>query len=822
MNDLRLAIRTLSATPIVSVVAILSLTLGIGANTAIFSIVNSLLLRTLPVNDPQRLVQLDEASTNGQRSWTYPIWNQIHQQPQLFDRAFAWSNTRFNLAAAGETEFVDGIWASAGMFDTLGVPAVLGRTFSDADDRRGGGPDGPVAVISYDFWQRRFGGARDAIGRTLNVERVPVTVIGVTPPGFFGPDVGRTFDIVLPLGVEPLVRGRETWLDGRSTWWLSVIARLKPNQSREAAIQALQNAQPQIRDATQPGWTDYLKDPLTLVPAANGDSALRRRYQRAATILMAIVGVVLLIAAANIANLLLARASVRRHELSVRLALGASRRQLVRLLLTESAVLATVGAALGILLAHWSSRLLVAQMSTQTERVFLDLSLDWRVLGFTIGATAVTVLLFGTAPAVRGTDVKPMEAIKERGRSNATHGHARTTAALLIAQVALSVILVAAAGLFVRTFTALANVPLGFEPARVLVVTVNAQRTQVAVPDRPALFERVRHSVASVPGVGSVSLSVITPVTGQGWNGTVDVSDVSPLPGRQSMTFKNAVTPEWFETLGTPLITGRRFTDSDGTGAPRVAIVNKAFVRKFMNGASPIGHIVRDRGVPGLENNDVPKEIVGVVADAVYRNLREPIPATLYVPMAQLSESFAVPSISLSVRSMNAGSPALLSRSVAAAIAQVNPDLAVTFLPMANLVNASLTQERVIATLSGSFGGLALLLAGLGLYGGTAYAVSRRRSEIGIRMALGAPPSGVVRLVFARVARLVGAGVIAGVLVSLWLSRFVEALLFGLTPRDPATLVVAALILIVVGALAGWIPARRASRIDPARVLRDA
>jgi putative ABC transport system permease protein len=822
MNDLRLAIRTLSATPIVSVVAILSLTLGIGANTAIFSVVDSLLLRALPVKDPQRLVQLDEASTNGQRSWTYPIWDQIHQRPQLFDRAFAWSNTRFNLAAGGETEFVDGIWASADMFDTLGVPAILGRTFNDADDRRGGGPDGPVAVISYDFWQRRFGGTADVIGRTLSVERVQTTVIGVAPSGFFGPDVGRTFDIVLPLGVEPLVRGRETWLDGRSTWWLSVMARLKPNQSREAAIQALQNAQPQIRAATHPGWADYLKDPLTLVPAANGDSALRRRYQRAATILMAIVGLVLLIAAANIANLLLARAIARRHELSVRLALGASRRQLVRLLLTESVLLATMGAGLGILLARWSSRILVAQMSTQTDRVFLDLSLDWRVLGFTVAATAVTVLLFGTVPALRGADVKPMEAIKEHGRSAATYGHAGMASTLVIAQVALSVVLVAAAGLFVRTFATLANLPLGFEPAQVLVVAVDAQRARVAAPDRPTLFDRVRQAVRSVPGVAGVSLSVITPVTGQGWNGSVDVSDVPPLPGRQSMTYKNAVTPDWFDTLGTPLIAGRHFNDSDGTGAPRVAIVNQAFVRKFMNGTNPIGHTVRDRNFPGLKNNDVPKEIVGVVADAVYRNLREPIPATLYVPLAQLSESFALPSISLSVRARNAGSPALLSRSVATAIANVNSDLAVTFLPMAALVNASLTQERVIATLSGFFGGLALLLAGLGLYGVTAYAVGRRRSEIGIRMALGAPPSGVVRLVFARVARLIGAGVFAGVLVSLWLSRFVEALLFGTTPRDPATLAAAALILAVVGALAGWIPARRASRIDPAQVLRDA
>jgi putative ABC transport system permease protein len=820
MTNLRLAIRTLWATPVVSFVAILSLTLGIGANTAIFSVVDSLLLRALPVKEPDRLVQLVEASADSQRSWTYPIWDEIRRRPQLFESAFAWSANRFNLAAGGETEFVDGVWASGGMFETLGVPAILGRTFTDQDDRRGGGPDGPVAVISYDFWQRRFGGAADAIGRSLNVERLPVTVIGVTPPGFFGPDVGRAFDIALPLGVEPLVRGRETWLDGRSTWWLSVMARLKPTQSLEAAIRGIADAQPQIREATHPGWDDYLKDPLTLVPSPTGDSGLRRRYQRPVVILMSIVALVLLIASANIANLLLARATARRHELSVRLALGASRRQLVGLLFTESVVLATVGAAGGVLLARWGGRLLVAQMSTPSNRVFLDLSLDWRVLGFTITATAITALLFGTVPAFRAASVDPMEAIKEHGRGGDHQGHARMSGSLVIAQVALAVVLVAAAGLFVRTFTSLTRRPLGFEAERVLVVTLDAQRAPLAAEARLAMFDRVRQAVRSVPGVAGASLSVITPVTGQGWNGTVDISDVPPLPGRQAMTFKNAVTPDWFSTFGTPLSAGRYFDDRDRRGAPMVAIVNQAFVSRFMNGANPIGHIVRDRAIPGLPNKDVPKEIVGVVADAVYRNLREPIPPTLYVPLAQADTGFARPSIALNVRAAS-GSPALLTRSVAAAVAEVNADVAVTFRPLANLVNASLTQERVIATLSGFFGGLALLLAGLGLYGVTSYAVSRRQAEIGIRMALGAAPGGVIRLVLARVALLVGTGVVAGVLVSIWLARFAEVLLFGLTPRDPVTLAAAALILAAVGALGGWIPARRASRIDPARVLRE-
>ena len=821
MNDLRSAIRSLGATPVVSLVAILSLALGIGANTAIFSVVDSLLLRTLPVKAPQQLVQLVDASTDPQRSWTYPIWDQIRQRPQLFANAFAWSNTRFNLAPGGQTEFVEGIWASGDMFETLGVSALLGRTFSDPDDRHGGGPNGPVAVISYDFWQRRFGGAADAIGRTLDVERVPVTVVGVTPPGFFGPDVGRSFDVVLPLGLEPLVRGHESWLEGRSTWWLSVMGRINPGQSVEAAARMIRDVQPQIRDATHPGWDGYLTDPFALVPAAHGDSGLRRRYQRAVVILMSIVALVLLIASANIANLLLARATARRHELSVRLALGASGRQLVQLLFTESLVLATAGAGLGVLLARWGSRVLVSQLSTETNRVFLDLSLDWRVLCFTMAATGITALLFGTAPAFRATEVQPIEAIKEHGRGAVGHRHGGIAGSLVIAQVALSVILVAAAGLFVRTFASLATLPLGFQPDRVLVVTVNAQRARIAPEDRLAVFDRVQGSVRALPGVAGASLSFITPVTGAGWNGNVDVSGMPALPGRQAMTFKNAITADWFDTFGTPLIAGRPFTGADRRGAPPVAIVNQAFVRRFMNGASPIGHLVRDRGIPGLPNKDVPKEIVGVVADAIYRNLREPIPPTLYVPLGQVNESFAFPSLSLNVRS-DTGSPALLSRSIAAAVASVNADLDVTFRPLGRVVDASLTQERLIATVSGFFGGLALLLAGLGLYGVTSYAVNRRRSEIGIRMALGAAPGGVVRLVLRRVASLVAVGVTAGVLASMWAARFVETLLFGLAPRDPMTIAMAALILTAVGALAGWIPARRASRIDPAQVLRDA
>ncbi len=431
-QDVCLALRGLRSTPIVTAVAVLSLALGIGANTAIFSIVNSLLLRTLPVNDPARLVLVTDGVPTRLRVWTYPIWEEIHQRPQLFDATAAWSFTRLNLATGGEKQLVDGVWVSGSFFDTLGVPALLGRPFSDADDRRGGGIDGPVTVISYSFWQRRFGGAADAIGRSLRLEGVPFTIVGVTTPDFSGPEVGRTFDVMVPVGDEPLIRGRDTWLDNTGTSFLSVVARLRPGQSAEGATAGLRQVQPQIREATigdalrqsgKPAVDKYLKSPFTLVSGATGYSGLRDRYERPLLTIMAIVGLLLVIACVNIANLLVARAMARRPELSLRLALGASRWRLVRQLLTESIVLSSGGAAFGMAVAAWTSRVLVRQLSTSANTVFLDLSIDSRVLAFTIGISVVTTVLFGTAPAFRASRVAPMDALKQQGRVTTDRAH---------------------------------------------------------------------------------------------------------------------------------------------------------------------------------------------------------------------------------------------------------------------------------------------------------------------------------------------------------------------------------------------------------------
>jgi predicted permease len=830
LQDCRLAFRTLCATPIVTAVAILSLALGIGANTAMFSLVNSLMLRALPVRDPARLVLLKSREPEGYPEWSYVFWSEIRRRPQLFETSAAWSPTaRANFTVAGVTSKADGFLASGSFFDTLGVTALVGRTFSEADDRRGGGSDGPVAVISHRFWLRHFDGAATAIGRTVTLENVPFTVVGVMPPEFFGADVGRTFDVIVPLNTEPMVSRNESRLALPGTPFLNIVARLKPDQTLDAATEGVRGVRQQILAATlPPDWPKNAQDEyrarvLRLTPAATGDSSVRERYQQPLLTIMVVVVLVLVIACANIANLLLARGIARRHELSLRLALGASRWRLVRQLFTESAVLAGTGAGLGIVLAAWGSRFLLSQISTEVRPVFLDLSMDRHVLLFTIGVAIATALLFGVAPALQASSVAPMEAMKDHATRHSSAGGRRggLASGLVVAQVALSLMLVVAAGLFVRTFASLATRPLGFDRDRVLVAAVNAHSAAIDPSQRQAFYERARQAVGALPGVASAAVSYDTPpVTMISIIPINSISGGATLLGMERMSAVNFVSPGWFSTFGTRVTTGRDVADRDRGGAPRVALANQAFARKFLNGASPLGHTIASTA--GSPPAPLSIEIIGVVEDAVFGSLRAPVHPMLYLPMAQTDwlPPNAVAQMDLSVRSEGTPS-ALLARTVTAAIRDVNPNLVVTSRSLTDQVNATLTQERVVAMLSGFFGALALLLAGLGLYGVTSYAVSRRRTEIGIRMALGAAPASVVRLVLSRVTGLVAMGVAVGAGISLWASKFVAALLYGLEPGDPVTLIGAVLVLGAVGAAAGWLPAFRASRIDPAEVLRD-
>ena len=823
MSDFRDAWRALRATPVVSLVAILSLALGIGANAAMFSLVDALVLRQLPVRHADRLAMLfDDVSKAS--FWSQPIWESVKRHPQLSDGAFAFSGFRFNLADGGEVDPADGLFASGRMFDVMGVDAAVGRLFSEADDVTGGGPDGPVAVISHGFWQRRFAGAPDIIGRRITVDRAQFTIVGVTGPRFFGPEVGRSFDVAVPLNTEPWIRKGRTNFGSHSSW-LQMVFRLAPGQSPEQATAAWRQLQPQIRDETLPTGrrpdelARYLANALTIRPGSTVQG-IRDQYQKPLFALMGIVGLTLLIACGNIANLLLARATARRHEFSVRSALGASAGRLARQLLAESVLLSAVGAALGVVVALLGSRFLVAQLSMTTNRifnrVFIDVGIDWRMLAFTAAVGIATALLFGVAPALRSSRVAPIDAMKEHGRgtSSARGGFAGS---LVMVQVAMSLVLLIGAGLFVRTFAALSNRDLGLDREGILVVDMNSDRAGTDSAARVAMYDRLVQSVRAMPEVSSAALSSITPVSGTNSTRRMLRVGMPPLAEADRRVWVNVISPGWFATMGTRVVAGRDFDDRDRAGAARAVIVNETYVRKHFGSENPLGQLIVEE--PASFADPTPLEIVGVIEDAVYRSVREPVPPTMYWPIAQQARPPVIMSLMVRVRSAALGT---ISRGALAAVAAVNPNITTSVRPFSDIVDAALSRERLVARLSGFFGVLALILAALGLYGVTSYSVNRRHTELGIRMALGTTPAAVVRLVLSRVGMLVAAGLLLGTIVSWWATQFTGALLYDLAPRDLPTMIAAVLVLASVAALSAWLPARRAARIDPASVLRDA
>ena len=803
-QDLRNGFHQIARNPGFTAIVALTLALGIGANAALFSIFNSLILRPLPVRDPGSLALLTDGS------WSYPIWNEIAtRETGLFDGTLAWSAQRFDLSAGGQTEPIDGAYISGRLFDVLGVTGIRGRMLSPADDS-GAPTDGPVAVISHRLWRRRFGGAHDVVGRQLTVQRIPFTIVGVMPPGFFGPDVGRMTDVMLPFAAEPLIRGQESRLAAKSSWWLQIMVRLKPGQSLDQANAALRVLQAQITE----GASRQLQ-PFTLVAAATGNSSLRSRFETPLLAMVVAVGLVLLVACANIASLMLARTLARRREFSVRLALGSSRGRIARLLFIESLIVAVTGAAVGLVFASWSSALLVQQLSTWQSTVSLDLGLDWRVLAFTASLACLSAIISSVAPVLGVKTVAPGEALKDSGRGIAGDGRLSVRGTLVVAQIAVSFALVVAAGLFLHTYASLNQLPLGFVPEPLLVAELNLQPGGGSAQERGARVERLRDATAAVSGVRSAAVSSVRLLTGGGTStGLVAIGD-GPMSRIRPTLWLNGTTPGWFETMGIPLRSGRDFEAGDRVGSRPVAIVNETFVRRFLPGEQPIGQTVR----LGFEP-DTRYEIVGVVGDTVYTSPREGMLATMYVSMAQRKPSEFWPTVLLTVNTAP-GTRAMVERDVAEALRRADPTIAFTFGTFDQLVEATVTQERLIALVSAFFGGLALLLAAVGLYGVVAHTVRARQREIGLRIALGAAPSSILRLVFKRVGLLIAAGLALGLAGSLWAARLVEALLFHLEPRDPVTFGVAAAVLVAVGVLAAWLPAHRAARLDPVTVLRE-
>jgi putative ABC transport system permease protein len=805
LQDFRYALRHLGRDKGIAIIAMLTLALGIGANTAIFSLINTVLLRPLPYGDPERLVMIWRPDEEGSTTWiAIPEGESYSREAKTFESVGYYTEVSVNLTGGLEPERVRAAAVTAGAFQALQVPALLGRPVMPADDTPGANS---AVLLGYGVWQRRFGGDERIVGQTIQVNGRARTVIGVMPPSFRLPLDYREelpTELWVPLGADP---AQANWGDH------SYIAfgRLKPGVKPELATAEM--------DAIRDGWiragfqsdqgTNFLhREAIPLQRFLTGG------IRNTLLILLGAVGFVLLIACVNVANLLLARANARQHELSLRVALGASRWDLVRQLLAESLLLSAAGAAGGLYLAAWSGRFLVSQLSTSVNTVVLDLPIDGRIIAFTIGLAAFTTLIFGTAPAFRASGAAPMDALKDHSRGT-TPARGRLADAFVVAQVALSVVLLVAAGLLVRTFTQLAARPLGFQAAHVTIVTIDARRSSMASTARLATFERARDAVRALSDVDAAALSLITPFTG-GFTPPVRISGTAVAV--QSRLFGNLITPGWFATFGTPLLSGRDLTDRDRPGAPRVVVVNEMFARTFFPDRSPLGQTLvlyadTSRAMP-------PMEIVGVIGDAVYSSIRAAVPPTWYAPLAQFDmPEFSIASIRLSVRSRTQS--AASSKAMAAAITSVNPELTLTFRPLADQVHAALTQERLTAQLAGFFGGLALLLAGLGLYGVTSYAVSRRRTEIGIRLALGAAPGAVVGWVLARVSLVIGAGIAVGSAISLWASTLVSGLIYGLQPRDPATLLGAAATLALVAAFAAWLPARRAARIDPVEVLRE-
>jgi putative ABC transport system permease protein len=816
--DLRYAVRAMRMAPGFSLVAILSLGLGIGANTAIFSFIDAVLLRSLPVARPQELMQVKIAGSGNPGSYfTNPLWEQLRDRQAAFSGVFAFGNARFDVSQGSTQRSLAGQWVSGEFFSTLGVQPELGRTIVPSDDRRG---CPVVAVLAHGFWQSEYGGNPRIVGQSIALNGTPAEVVGVTRPDFIGVVVGQTTQVYVPLCAMEAIRGSRLQLDHRSTWFLQVIGRRKAGLTPAGvAAQLATVSRPVFTAAVPEHWPvpdqkDFLAQTLVAKEAATGVSSLRSQYRPALIALMGIVGLVLLIACANVANLLVARATARQREIAIRLAIGAGRGRLVSQLLTESLLLSFISAGVGLLFARWSGGLLLSYLSTQNNVVTLDLSLDPRVLAFTIGISVLTGLLFGVAPAWRSMQVDPQSAMKTGPGQPSNRSAFAVGRTIVVVQVALSLVLVTGAGLLLSTFWHLTTLDPGFDRSRVLLANVSLRRTGVPANGQRALYDRILTRVRAVPGVRSASASELTPLEGSMWNDFIVVEGYTPPTRDDALAYMNGVTDGYFETLGTALLAGRDLDAGDVRGAELVAVVNETFARQFFAGANPIGRTYRT--ARGKETGP-PIRIVGLVRDAKYGSLRETMLATAYLPVRQDENS--AESITFELRATGAATSVVPA--VTAAVAEIDPRITLSFTTLEAQVSASILQERLLATLSGFFGALALVLAMIGLYGLMSYTVARQRRELGIRLALGAARGRVLGHVLGEAGRLVALGLVLGALASLAMTRLVRAFLYGVEASDPTIFLVSAITLSVVALAAGLLPARRAARLDPMIALRE-
>jgi predicted permease len=822
-QDLRYAIRLLRGNPTFAIVAILTLALGTGANTAIFQLVDAIRLRALPVERPEQLAEVRIVTAPNGRTGSfmgrypmlsYPLYLKLREAQQVFSDMAAWGTSTFDLAQGGEQRPAQSIYVSGNFFSLLGVRPEVGRLLQPSDDVKG---CAGAAVLGHAFWQREYGGDPAVAGRTILLDGQRFEITGVVSPRFTGVDVGRAFDVAVPICAEPKFRGARTGLEQSDVWFLAGLARLKPGVTVDQASAQLAGLSRQILSSTvSPRYTaedakSYLEMVIGARTATAGLSALRRTYGDSLNLLLGVTALVLLIACANLANLLLARATAREREVAIRLAIGASRRRIVRQMLSESLLIAAIGAAAGLLAARWLSRSLVAFLSSNDSPLFVDLSLNWKMFGFTAAVAIAACLLFGLAPALRATRTSPGASMKAGSRGT-TDGRERfgLRRGLVVLQVALSLVLVFGALLLTRSLRNLTTMDPGFRQDGVMTIGLDLRKANLSAEARAAQIRAIIDRVRAVPGVRAAAEAFTTPVGGNFWNNNVLVDNAV----QKALVNFNAVGPGYFDALGIQFVAGRDFDARDTPQSPKTAIVTESFVRTFLAGRNPIGQSFQIEAPTGEARPFY--EIVGVVRDTKYTDLREP-----FAPLAHISTSQQEPGPFVQIVARAETAPGAFTAAATRAITEVNPAISLQYQSIRTQISQSLLQERLMATLSGFFAGLAAMIATIGLYGVMSYTVARRRVEIGVRMALGADAGTVVRMIVREAGLLLAAGLTVGAGLAIFAARSASALLYGLRPGDPATVAIAIAALASVTLLAGWIPARRASRLAPTVALRE-
>jgi predicted permease len=859
VRDLQYAWRGLTRAPMFTAVALLSIALGIGANTAIFTLVDEVLLRMLPVGHPEQLVLFNGArnhygSNSGGNMISYPMYEDFRDNfvdsvtklprisqtvpnpaptPKVFSGMFARRPIGMNIGVNGQTERVQGELVSGTYFEVLGVRAALGRMIGPDDDRTRG--DGFVTVLSYDYWRNRFGGDPSIIGRRLTINNYPFTVIGVSAAGFDGLDIGQVASVRVPVMLKAQMTPNWDDVDNRRSRWVNVFGRLKPEVTQAQVLAALQPyfhglLEQEVQMASFSNTTPYtreqfLKGQMGLLPAAQGRAPIRQQLETPLKLLFYIVGGVQLIACANVASLLIARASSRQKEMAVRLALGASRGRIVGQLLVESMMLAAAGGLLGLAVASWTTRFLIGFLPATGTPHLITGAIDKRILVFNFALSLITGLVFGLVPALRATRPNLAPTLKDQvGAVVGGSGGVRLRKALVVAQVTVSVLLLVGAGLFIRSLRNLRLLDLGLKTDNLIAFNVGTALNGYT-PVRSKQFDkRLLDRVQALPGVTSIAYAQIGILEGNEWDSSMSVEGYEAKPGENMSAFCNAVSPGYFKTMEIPLVAGRDFDDRDvryvdATPDPnvlpsfRVAIVNESYAKHYFGDRSPIGRRIGFGSNPGTKT---PIEIIGVVKDAKYMGVRDEIPRTVY--FAFMEDDFAGGAV-MYVRT--ASRPEAAFGSIRDVLRQLDPNVPlVRPRTMDSQLDQSLLNDRLVATLSAAFGTLATMLAVIGLYGVMAFTVARRTREIGVRMALGAVQSDVVWLVMREVLMLVGTGIVLGLAGAWGLGRLVSSQLYGITASDPGTIAGAATLLAIVALVAGYVPARRATRVNPVLALR--